>query len=416
MRKHAFLFLLTFIVAITQAQDYLISFEGTGAATMVDSVWVENLTRGTRLTVGSGNQLQLLGSLSSIDHVRTTMDSTMKICPNPAMGDAVVTFNATSNDKATIELTDMLGHQVAKTQNLFSMGRESFRISGLNSGTFMVQVRSEGYHYSGKIISQSTSGSTTQIICHRPSSGRPDPGPLKQSRAVVIMQYTTGDLLKFTGKSDVYSTVVMDIPTCNETITFSFAPCTDYDNSHYTIVRIGSQTWMAENLKSLHYSDGTSINYYDYGNDPNNSLIYGRLYAWSSAMKGAASSNTNPGEVQGVCPTGWHLPGKSEWQQLGTTLGGLTIAGGKLKETGTSHWIAPNTGATDEHGFTALPAGMHDFTNIFQWIGDHCAFSTATGNPAMVEVTAIMLQTSSGILTIGTFHPDDALSVRCLKN
>ena len=134
------------------------------------------------------------------------------------------------------------------------------------------------------------------------------------------------------------------------------------------------------------------------------------------AMKGAASSNTNPSNVQGICPSGWHLPSKAEWQQLDTFLGGSTIAGGKLKEQGISHWIAPNAAATDETGFKALPAGMHDFTNIFQWLGDHGAFSTSTGNLPMVEVTATMVQTSNGTLTMGTFHPDDALSTRCVKN
>jgi uncharacterized protein (TIGR02145 family) len=133
-------------------------------------------------------------------------------------------------------------------------------------------------------------------------------------------------------------------------------------------------------------------------------------------MNGAASSNTNPSNVQGICPNGWHLPSKAEWQQFAGFLGGVNIAGGKLKETGNGHWINPNTGATDEVGFTALPAGMWAFWDEFQWLGDHCAFTTSTGNLAMVEVTAIMLQTSNGTLTVGDFHPDDAISVRCIKN
>jgi uncharacterized protein (TIGR02145 family) len=239
---------------------------------------------------------------------------------------------------------------------------------------------------------------------------------IKNAAAVVRMQYTTGDLLKFKGKSGIYATVVMDVPTTSKTITFDFSSCTDYDNNNYTTVQIGAQTWMEENLKSTHYSDGTNAAYYDYDHDPNNSLIYGRLYAWPSVMNGAASSNTNPSNVQGICPDGWHLPSVAEWQQFAAFLGGSNIAGGKLKETGNAHWINPNAGATDETGFTALPAGIWAFWDEFQWLGDHGAFSTSTGNLPMVEVTGIMLQTSNGIMTFGDFHPDDALSTRCVKN
>ena len=416
MRKSTVLFLLIFTVATLQAQDYLISFEGTGASTTVDSVRVENLTQGTRLMVGSGNQLQLLGTLSGVDYVWTNMETPLNIYPNPAKGEVVVTFNATSNAKATIELSDMSGRQVAIARPFLAMGSQSFRICELNSGTYLVQIRSKGYHYSGKITCLATSRKNTQIIYLEQSRRHQDPGNLKQTEAVVQMQYTTGDLLKFKGKSGIYATVVMDIPTSSKTITFDFAPCTDYDNNNYTIVQTGNQIWMEENLKSTHYPDGTAVVYYDYDHDPNNSLIYGRLYAWSPAMNGASSSNTNPSNVQGVCPNGWHLPSKAEWQQLAGFLGGLNIAGGKLKETGIAHWISPNTGATDEVGFTALPAGVWAFWDEFQWKGDHCAFSTTTGNLAQVEVTAIMLQTADGIMTVGTFHPDDAISVRCVKN
>ncbi len=416
MKKCTFLLLLIFVLVKLQAQDYLISFEGTGAAGTVDSVQVENLTQGTSLTVNAGNQLQLLGTVSVADPGAINNSRALMAYPNPSDGDALMKFEATAAGSATIELSDLTGRQVATAESFFSNGPQSFSISGLKPGTYLVLVRSERYHYNGKIICRSASGNSPQIRLHGQSTAPLASGNLKQTSAIVVMQYNTGDLLKFTGRSGIHGTVYMDVPNSSKTITFNFIACTDYDNNSYTIVHIHDQWWMAENLKSIHYPDGTSINYYDYDDDPDNSLIYGRLYAWSPAMNGAASSNTNPSNVQGVCPDGWHLPSKAEWQQFSTNLGGLNIAGGKLKERGTSHWIAPNTGATDESGFTALPSGMHDFTNIFQWLGDHCAFSTSTGNLPMVEVTSIMLQTSNGILTVGSFHPVDAVSVRCVKN
>ena len=75
-------------------------------------------------------------------------------------------------------------------------------------------------------------------------------------------------------------------------------------------------------------------------------------------MDGEASSTTNPSGIQGVCPAGWHLPSDAEWTELTDYLGGTSVAGGKLKETGTTHWASPNTGATNETGFTALPGGL----------------------------------------------------------
>ena len=158
------------------------------------------------------------------------------------------------------------------------------------------------------------------------------------------------------------------------------------DNQTYRIVTIGSQTWMAENLKYLPSVVGpetgsqTTPHYYVYGYNGTNVTdakatanynTYGVLYNWPAAMNGAASSTTNPSGVQGVCPDGWHLPSNAEWTELTDYLG--ENAGGKLKATGTIEagtglWYDPNTGATNETGFTALPGGRRygngDFDNI----------------------------------------------------
>ena len=100
-----------------------------------------------------------------------------------------------------------------------------------------------------------------------------------------------------------------------------------------------------------------------------NYATYGVLYNWPAAMAGASSSSANPSNVQGVCPDGWHLPSDAEWTELTDYLGGESIAGGKLKETGLSHWISPNSGATNESGFTALPGGRRIYDGHFYYIG-----------------------------------------------
>ena len=182
-----------------------------------------------------------------------------------------------------------------------------------------------------------------------------------------------------------------------------YTTVTDYDGNTYGAVLIGNQIWMAENLKTTHYSDGTLITgIYDSGAEYIEN--YGLLYDWSASMNGESTSSTNPSGVQGVCPCGWHLPSMAEWNEL------LSIYNSsQLMEAGQEHWHwCPNDG-TNESGFTALPAGLGYPTHI-QEIG----------------VTSIFRSTNSytqfyKIERCATNNPDQWLethgfSVRCVKD
>lgn len=166
------------------------------------------------------------------------------------------------------------------------------------------------------------------------------------------------------------------------------------DGNKYNWVKIGNQIWMAENLKWLPEvvspatGSMTIPYYYVYGysgssvTDAKNTANYttfGVLYNWSAAMAGSASSTSNPSGVQGVCPTDWHLPSDAEWTELTNYLGGASVAGGKLKETGTTHWYSPNAGATNETGFTALSNGYRDMFGKFDYIRIYGRWWSATG-------------------------------------
>lgn len=142
----------------------------------------------------------------------------------------------------------------------------------------------------------------------------------------------------------------------------------DASGNIYNVIRIGTQLWFRENLKTTKYNDNTSIPnetsnavwsalttaaYCDYNNVPANSDTYGRLYNWFTVNTGK------------LCPFGWHVPTDADWTVLTTYVGGLSIAGEKLKEAGTTHWAAGNTG-TNSFGFTALPAGFRQIDGTFQ--------------------------------------------------
>lgn len=167
------------------------------------------------------------------------------------------------------------------------------------------------------------------------------------------------------------------VTTDTTKIVINFNPDLTYDSIYdpegnkYRTIQIGEQTWMAENLRSVKLNDGTDIRfepdayrwnaldtpgYCWYNND---SVGYGALYNWYTVETGI------------LCPTGWHVPTDEEWTVLTDYLGGKSVAGGKLKETGTIHWYTPNSGATNESGFTALPTGYRSYSGAFRSIRDY---------------------------------------------
>ena len=201
------------------------------------------------------------------------------------------------------------------------------------------------------------------------------------------------------------------------------------DNNVYQTVTIGNQVWMAENLRYLPCVAGsyagstTSPYYYVYGYEGTNVddakatanySTYGVLYNWAAAMAGSASSSANPSGVQGVCPTGWHLPSDAEWTELTTYLGGENIAGGKLKETGTTHWNTPNAGATNETGFTALPGGCLR-NGVFSTIGQYGYWWSATEISSPIAWYRFLNLVDSTVLR-DIKGKELGLSVRCVRD
>jgi uncharacterized protein (TIGR02145 family) len=192
-------------------------------------------------------------------------------------------------------------------------------------------------------------------------------------------------------------------------------PVTDYDGNTYKTVRIGDQIWMAENLRTTHYSDGTPVQNFIYNNEETNVSKYGRLYRWAAAMRNATSSNSNPSGIQGVSPVGWHIPSNAEWLELVNNLGGSSVAGGKLKSIGTTDWVEPNTGATNESLCNALPAGFYRVDGVYMKLNEWCIFNTSTST-GVEGISVCMLKNNSNAIISEMFHPLDAVSVRCVKN
>ncbi len=202
------------------------------------------------------------------------------------------------------------------------------------------------------------------------------------------------------------------------------------DGNVYKTVVIQSQEWMAENLRYLPSVTGPGTGsistpyYYVYGFDGNNVdnaratanfTTYGVLYNWPAVMAGSSSSTSSQNRVQGVCPTGWHLPSYEDWTQLAEYLGGGHIAGGKLKETGTNHWNSPNTAATNSTGFTALPGGFRNLDNKFDHIGRFGYWYSSTEYDPVSAWYQSMSYEYAGIGNAG-FSKALGFSVRCVRD
>jgi len=168
------------------------------------------------------------------------------------------------------------------------------------------------------------------------------------------------------------------------------------DGKNYKWVKIGDQIWMAENLN---YSKVAWSRCYE--ENKSNCEIYGRLYDWKSAKT--------------ACPTGWHLPSDEDWMKLIIFLGGESVAGGNVKETGASHWRFPNVKATNTSGFTALPGGMMDMDGIFYGLGTEAHFWSSYKNKAETAVE-FQISQSDGEFRYSFQNVFHYLTVRCLKD
>ena len=168
------------------------------------------------------------------------------------------------------------------------------------------------------------------------------------------------------------------------------------DGQKYKIVEIGNQWWMAENL-NFETEDS-----WCYDDNPENCKTYGRLYLWGATKK--------------ACPSGWHLPTDNEWKTLVDYLGGESVAGGKMKETGTYHWKSPNKGATNSSGFTALLCGYRNIHGSFTNLGNNAYFWSAAQTGSSGSWYRCLYYENADVRRGRSYDRSHGYSVRCVKD
>lgn len=194
---------------------------------------------------------------------------------------------------------------------------------------------------------------------------------------------------------------------------------TDIDGNTYNWITIGTQQWLVENLKTIHYNNGDLIPevtgnaawaalatgaWCKYNNDAANLIIYGCLYNFSVAA-----------DVRGIAPTGWRVANKDDWDTLVSYLGGNGIAGGKLKEAGTAHWTTPNTGATNETGFTALASGRRNFVGVYNSIGTDGVWWSST-EYSLANAWMMDMEHDTDDTVFGNSDKKNGCNIRCMRD
>lgn len=239
---------------------------------------------------------------------------------------------------------------------------------------------------------------------------------LSPNTTYYVRAYATNNMGTGYGKDVSFSTTSsIDGLSCPESPTVK-----DIDNNSYNTVKIGNQCWMRENLKVSKYRNGeaipTGLNNADWLNTRNgayaiydnsnvNEAIYGKLYNWYAVR-----------DSRGLCPNGWHAPTDAEWTTLTNFLGGKVEAGGKMKSMGTTYWQSPNTGATNESGFSTLPGGFRKSDGNFIYNRSYAIFWSATEDDNLQPWSRFLNYDNGSVVSYFYYNKSFGNSVRCLRD
>ena len=435
------LLLATFIIVYdANAQNYLISFAGTGELSVIDTVRVENLATGESLSLNGNDILRLSGTVGiSVENVQF---SKIKIYPNPMRISSIIEISPPFEGEAIISVWDVNGRELAHFKGHLGTSIQEFSLAGIKNGLHIVNVQSNGYQFSEKLISTGESGGTAIISRlsnnNQSVTEKESISDSKGFQSEINMAFNEGDRLKFTAFSGNNATVMTAIPTADNTVIFIFAECKDGDDNYYPVIKIDTRIWMAENLKTSTYKDGITIipkvqdlsawsilatpGYSWYNNDEatyNNA--YGAIYNWYAVGTG------------NLCPEGWSVPTDAEWTTLenyliasgynydGTTSGNK-LAKSLTSVTGWDSSSKPGAIGNSDYsekrnatGFTTLPGGYRDEDGTFHDVGKDGGWWSATETATDVAIDRWMYYSNSNLIS-GRYSKKNGFSVRCLKD
>ncbi len=405
----------------------------------LDSIYIQNLTQGGSIMLYYPDTFYVLGP-SSVEEI--TENSGLYVgpaFPNPFEFSANFDVYIARQERILLRVFDLTGRQISAYENNLPQGWHSFSFIAGNNKMNLLSVETNNGREMLKMVGTGSAGSSAYITYNGLISNT-----FSRKEIQTFFPWDMGDNLRYTGFSTVDSSItgsstIENDPISDVTLTFFIQrgiSCfdepyiTDVDGNVYRTVLVGSKCWMAENLKTSKFNNFDDIPFvadatawsaltspgYCWYNDGiyfNDSSVYvetyGLLYNWY-AVDPAGNGNRN------ICPEGWHVPSHSEWLEMVNYLGGSTVAGGKLKDHGMLYWESPNTGATNETGFTALPSGARNPDGSYNdYLGTNGHWwSTSEFNTDYAHFAGLGYASSSVLL--GNMNKRLGFTVRCVKD
>ncbi len=365
------------------SQNIEINFAGDndGVYVSLDSIYIKNLTQDADITLYAPDtsiNLLIVG-YSELSASQTSLLTLTQNFPNPFKDKTELNLNMVKDGILKVEVFTLLGQRVTHFQRIMNKGTHHFLFFPGGESVYLLSATAFGITKSIKMFCSADSKKDCKINYIRNTSAN---AYVKSEQWSKDFPFELGDELLFVGYNELGESGMIDSPGEQTTYTFQFAtnipcigvPTVDYEGQIYNTIQIYSQCWFKENLNagimlpsSQSQTNNNTIEKYCMGDDESICDIMGGLYYWNEMM-----AYTNETGGQGICPEGWHVPDDMDWQILeGVVDSGFgvgdsewnnydwrgTDAGGNLKQIGTELWEPPNTGASDEFGFEAIPGG-----------------------------------------------------------
>ena len=470
---------LTFVslFAVVSAQTVTLTFTGRDTSNKYVQLYrvvVENISQGWQESMYWPDTTLNMHVTTGIGDVEKPDAISLRLSqntPNPFEGTTYANLILADAGDVVVEITDITGRIVGmRNFSLLQQGTHQLRVSLSTAGMYFLTARQNGQSTSIKMVNRGNGGVDDIAI-----TNNMEPVASESPKSANSPKYTTpltfhvGDQMKFIGYARIHGEVmesvhVMQAQQGSEEIVLTFdyewtdaLPCagtptvTDYDGNVYNTVMIGTQCWMRENMRVTHFANGDSIPhgittesysepyYYNYFFSDIPLEKRGYLYNWPAAVHGSDTSSSVPSGIQGICPTGWHVPSYAEWDTLRVYLGRKSEyhCGGCLECIAPAlcdsvYWNASlgscvpgNLTGNNATGFSAVPAGYYwgvdpDPYEDYSSSGNRADFWSTTLSPASDVQTGprctLFIRTDVSNAAMGAVFKSHGLSVRCLRD
>ncbi len=449
MKKKALLTVLTIGIIIgIHAQNSTITLiftaDNNGQHVPLNSILVENLTQGGDTLLYAPDTSLILDYISGINknEIVEIPFSLSQNYPNPFTDQTSVNLNVQVHDYLNITIRDVLGREIIGFKTAFQPGNHKFTFYPGSERYYLLSVTGNQSNQTIKMLSTGVSNAK-ETNCRLVYNEMDRPGKYKMQKSNFGFIFNLGDELKYTAYADLGERSLIDTPLNNQTYTFQYHgnPCpesptvVDVDGNIYPTTLIGTQCWMAENLKTTRYQNETLIPnvtgdgewsnltsgaYVWYDNDITWKDSYGALYNWFAAI-----------DTYGLCPEGWHVPSNDEWTILTDFIGGTgspygnelkscrqvnSPLGGDCSTAAHPRWAQHNANyGTDDYWFSGLPGGTRNYFGSFVTLGYMGSFwSSSEGSSTYGALRG--LNYNDGEIQVFGFYKQNGYSVRCLRS